>query len=61
MDYIIKVAIPMLEGMKITLSIFALTIIFSIPLGLIVALGRISKWKVLSLFMSFYIWILERR
>ncbi len=59
MDYIIKVAIPMLEGMKITLSIFALTIIFSIPLGLIVALGRISKWKVLSLFMSFYIWILR--
>lgn len=59
MDYIIKIAIPMLEGMKITLSIFALTIIFSLPLGLVISLGRISKWKILQWITSFYIWILR--
>lgn len=59
MDYIIKISIPMLEGMKITLSIFALTFVFSIPLGLIVSLGRISRWKILQYITSFYIWILR--
>ena len=32
------------EGMGASVMIFALTLLFSMPLGLLVALGRMSKW-----------------
>ena len=32
-----------LEGLKVTMEIFLLTLILSIPLGVLVALGRLSK------------------
>lgn len=34
----------MLEGMGTTLELFALTLLFSLPLGLAVAFGSMSKW-----------------
>lgn len=38
----------MSEGMLHTLSIFILTLLFSMPLGFVVAFGRMSKWKPVS-------------
>jgi len=45
------------EGLKTTLLVFILTLILSIPLGVIIALGRISKVKVLNSITGIYIYI----
>ena len=47
------------EGMVGSVLIFALTLIFSLPLGLLVALGRMSKNKILSGFIGLLISILR--
>lgn len=49
----------MLEGIKIVLELFFLTTIFSIPLGIVVAMLRLSKNKVLSSCMGLYIWVMR--
>ena len=49
----------MLGGVQVTLGIFVLTLILSIPLGTLVALGRMSKRKALSTPVSFYIYIMR--
>ncbi len=45
----------LMEGTKITLVVFALTLIISIPLGLLVSVGRMSKhslvWRPISLYI----------
>lgn len=46
-------------GLVLTLTIFILTILFSIPLGLLVAGGRLSKNKILSTFLRIYISIVR--
>ena len=47
------------EGLGRTCSIFFLTLLFALPLGLIVALLRMSKNKVVSAIMKVYISILR--
>ncbi|MBR4514267.1 MAG: amino acid ABC transporter permease [Lachnospiraceae bacterium] len=47
------------EGMLGSVLIFALTLIFSLPLGLLVALGRMSKNKILSGFIGLLISVLR--
>lgn len=49
----------LMEGMGTTVLIFVLTLVFSMPLGLAVALLRMSKAKVLSLLMKIYISIMR--
>lgn len=49
----------LLEGLKVTLKIFFLTLIFSLPLGVIISIGRISKFKVLQKITGFYVLILR--
>ena len=45
--------------MGTTLSIFFWTLLFSLPLGLVVALGRMSKRRVLSGPVAFYILVMR--
>ncbi|NLN14053.1 MAG: amino acid ABC transporter permease [Tissierellia bacterium] len=59
MDYIIDVLPFMLRGFKTTLWVFAVTAIFSIPLGVLVCLLRMSKIKLVSYFMQLYILIMR--
>ena len=59
MDYIIEVLPFMLDGFKTTLWVFAVTAIFSIPLGIIVCLLRLSEIKAISLVMQTYILIMR--
>lgn len=49
----------MMEGLQVTLKVFALTLILSIPLGIIVALCRLSRIKVLSKVMEIYILVMR--
>ena len=47
------------SGLRFTLGIFFLTLLFSIPLGLIVARGRMSKHKIVAGLVRIYISIMR--
>ena len=47
------------SGMIKSVEIFVLTLLFSMPLGLVVALGRMSKSKILSGIINIYIAIMR--
>ena len=58
-ERLLKLTTLMLEGVNSTLSIFFFTLLFSIPLGLIIAQGRMSKNVLLRSPLSFYIYIMR--
>ncbi|MCR4789998.1 MAG: amino acid ABC transporter permease [Treponemataceae bacterium] len=43
-----KLLLAMLSGTAVSLEVFFLTLLFSLPLGLIISFGRMSKIKVVS-------------
>ncbi|MDO4442734.1 MAG: amino acid ABC transporter permease [Slackia sp.] len=47
------------EGFIVTLKIFFLTLVGSLPLGIVVALGRMCKFKPLALLVRLYISIMR--
>ena len=47
MDYVISILPQMWEGTLETIRLFAITIVLSIPLGVLLALGRVSGFKAL--------------
>ena len=49
----------MIDGAGTTLSIFFLTLLLSVPLGMLVALGRMSKRRIVRAPISFYIYIMR--
>jgi polar amino acid transport system permease protein len=57
MEYILQILGPMLDGTMVTLQMFFITIILSLPLGLMLALGRISRFKALKSGIGVYIWL----
>ncbi len=57
MEYILNIIKPMLEGTVVTLEMFFVTIVLSLPLGLGLALGRISRYSWLQRFIGMYIWL----
>lgn len=46
-------------GLLVSLEIFVLTLVFSLPLGLLVAFGRMSKSKILRMIVNIYISIMR--
>lgn len=59
MDYIYSLLPSLTSGLTTTLEIFAITLLFSIPLGLVVALGRLSKINIISKIVQLYILIMR--
>ncbi|WP_041272546.1 amino acid ABC transporter permease [Desulfitobacterium hafniense] len=57
MDYIMQILGPMLNGTGVTLKMFFVTIVMSVPLGLMLSLGRISRFGVLRSAIGVYIWV----
>lgn len=49
----------LLLGLLTTLKLFFLTLVLSIPLGVIVAVGRISKVKIFKVIASFYVLVMR--
>ena len=45
------------EGLKVTLQLFFMTLVLSLPLGLVLSIGRISKIKPLQWIIQFYLLI----
>lgn len=59
METFINVTLDLLEGFGTTLKLFGLTLLFSLPLGLIFSFFSMSKFKPLSVAMKFVIWIIR--
>lgn len=57
MDYTLQVTAHLLRGCVLTLQIYAVTLIFSIPLAVLCALGRVSGPRGLDRVLGFYGWI----
>jgi polar amino acid transport system permease protein len=49
----------LLEGTWVTLQVFFLTLLFSLPLGLLVSFGRMSRFKPVRTIVKFYIDIMR--
>lgn len=59
MDNLRSTITQLLSGMTFTLMIFILTLLFSLPLGLLVAKGRMSRNRILSGATRFYISVMR--
>lgn len=59
MDYIIKIIPQMLEGSVVTAQVFFITIVLSIPLGVLLSLGRVSSIGILQKLIGLYVWLLR--
>ncbi len=59
MEQLVHTFLLMLEGTEITLEIFFVTLILSLPIGMLAALGRLSSIKLISRIVEFYIWIMR--
>ena len=51
------VTLSLLEGMATATELFALTLLFSLPLGLVIAFGSMSKWAPFSGFRRYDGWL----
>lgn len=54
-----QIILELLEGLGVSVQIFAITLLFSLPLGLLVALGRMSKKDSISGVTKVYISIMR--
>lgn len=56
---LIMVTGKLAEGFTVTLQIFALTLLFALPLGLIISFGSMSKFKIIKYPIKLFIWIIR--
>ena len=54
-----RVTLSLLEGFGTTLQIFALTLLFALPLGLIISFGSMSRVKVVKWLVKTFVWIIR--
>ena len=59
MNYILQMLGPLWDGAQITLQLFFITLILSIPLGLALALMRLSRYRTLNTCVIGYIWLMR--
>lgn len=59
MEYVISLMGPLSAGALVTLKLFVITLALSIPLGLSLALMRISRFPALSRLVGGYIWLMR--
>lgn len=59
MDYILSILGPLAEGSLVSLQLFFITLLLSIPLGVALALMRISRYPVLSWSVNGYLWLMR--
>ncbi|HJA23961.1 amino acid ABC transporter permease [Limosilactobacillus coleohominis] len=59
LHYITQILPSLFQGAGMTLELFFLTLIGSLPLGIICSLGLVSKIKPLKWFLEFYVWLMR--
>ncbi len=55
----LEVTLNLLENFLVTLKLFGLTLLFSLPLGLIISFGTMSKFKPLKYLMKLIVWVVR--
>lgn len=59
MSYLFEILPSLLSGATMTLQVFALVLLFSIPLGILVAFCLQVPWKPLHYMIDVYIWVMR--
>jgi len=59
MDYLLTILGPLLEGAGVTLKVFFITLALSVPLGLVLALLRLSRSRFVGGLVNGYIWLMR--
>ena len=59
MDFFLEVTLNLLRGFGNTCALFALTLIFALPLGLLISFGTMSKFKSLSAVTKVFVWVVR--
>lgn len=59
MEKFLSVTLELSKGFGMTLKIFALTLLFALPLGLIISFGSMSKFKPLRWLTKTFVWIIR--
>lgn len=59
MEQFVSITLDLLVGFGETLKIFFVTLAFSLPLGLIIAFGSMSKFKPLSALTRAFVWVIR--
>ncbi len=57
LQYVLDSSVFILKGSVLTVQLYCVTILFSIPLGITLALMKISKYRFLRISISFYTWV----
>ena len=58
-NQIAEMLLHMLDASKMTLLVFVLTLAFALPLGMLVAVGRMSKIKIISWIIQAYLLVMR--
>ena len=59
MDYALSMLAPLWQGATVTLKLFFITLALAVPLGLVLALARLSRWPALGVLVNGYIWLMR--
>ena len=59
MDQFLNITLDLLVGFGETLKIFCITLALSLPLGLVIAFGSMSKFKPLSALTRAFVWVIR--
>lgn len=59
MSYLFEILPSLLNGATMTLQVFVLVLLFSIPLGVLIAFMLQVHWKILYYVIHIYIWIMR--
>ena len=59
MDSFVNISMELLKGFCENLKLFSLTLLFSVPAGLLVMFGSISKFKPLKWLSKTFVWIIR--
>ena len=59
MEYLLNIVPAIAGGLEITLQIFVITIVLSLPLGILMSIARISRIMPLRKFMGAYIYVMR--
>lgn len=55
----VDITLRLFDGFKVSFLLFALTLVFSLPLGLIISFGSMSRFKPLAWLCRIFVWIIR--
>ena len=56
---LLSVSLTLLEGLAVTMELFALTLIFALPLGLVISFGSMCPFTPLRAVVKTFVWIIR--